>query len=330
LTGLGGQAQPPDLEKLAPHAAGLCLAEVLELKDFDGRAGDGNLETRVKLRIVAGTGTVLKELAIVKEYGGFRPNGPEPKPRGPLWPDSLKKGKKYWFAFCSEHEGDRYEQMVINFWPEDAPEAAAFHRAVKEDRYRWQPEYDPETRLSYGHLIEPKQQRWHVRVERAGQVLWEAALPGKKSHRAYALTLLDNGYNDFPRKMPRCGKVLFAETAQPLGKGNEYGLPAGTYYVTHAFDPENGRRLSVYVAVHQDPQVDLLQRDYDPATGRLRYEDRYDWLDQGGKAVGGKEERWWRKISRTFDPASGAVTRTEVFRYDFDRQPDRWVRVEAR
>src|SRR5262249_12646863 len=145
------------------------------------------------------------------------------------------------------------EQGVINFWPQDTPRIAkVMEEAIRNDRYHWKPQYDPRTGLTYGHVIEADKKQWRVRVEKQGQVLWEKVVPGKKIERGFSWGLWDNGYKGLPTDMPRCGHILVAETGQRLEPQNEYGLPAGTYYVNTAYDPETGQRAAAWVSVHQD------------------------------------------------------------------------------
>ena len=129
-----------------------------------------------------------------------------------------------------------------------------------------------------------------------------------------------------PRKFPACGKILIAESVQPLDDKNEFGLVAASYRICTGFDPENGQRMAVWIAQPQSSHVDILHRDYNPNTNALKEEHRYSWPEKGGIDLGQKEERWWRRDVRSFDFA-GRVTREEVYWYDASREGDRWVRI---
>ena len=50
---------------------------------------------------------------------------------------------------------------------------------MKADAYRWHPQYDPQTKLTYGRIVE--RDRWHVSVEKGGNELWQKEVPGTKS-----------------------------------------------------------------------------------------------------------------------------------------------------
>jgi hypothetical protein len=319
-------AEPPKtVHDLAPHASGVALVEVVAMTEYDMRPADGNKGVVFKLRLVRGSGEFRDTVYVVTEFGGLRPpDGPEPK-SGPLKADSLRKGQRYWLAFISPYRHE-YPQGVLAFWSEKDPAAETLEAAVKADVFRWQPQYDPKTGLTYGHVV--GKEKWSVRVEKEGKVLWAKELPGTKVEGYFGLGLWESTGNTFPARLPPCGKILVAPTKTRLEDGNEFGLAAGTYHVNTGFDPETGMRYAAWVSLPQTSQVDLLHREYDPATGKAKREDRFDSLRSGGKAVGAKTEEWYRKISRTFDPATGKVTQEEVFRYDQAAEPDRrWVKV---
>ena len=316
-------AGDPKVEEFAPHAAGVALVEVKKVEKFDERSTDGNKGVRFKLKLVRGSGAVYDTVEVVTEFGGFR-GGEVPKPSAPLKPDSLKKGDRVWFAFSSDHEWEKYTQGVIGFWPEKDAKAEALDAAVKAGAYRWRPQYEPKLKLAVGHLVE--KDKWRVRAERDGKALWEKELPGKPTG-PYAFGLSLSPGTDLEVPTPKCGQYLVAETATRLGKDNEFGLPAGPYWINTGFDPETGKKLAVWVRVPQESHVALVDRRYDPDTGKVQFEQRYDFLKAGGKAAGAKTEDWYRRTERTFD-AAGKVTKEEVLRYDEDAEAGkRWVKV---
>src|SRR5262245_1073362 len=91
-----GPERPESLATLAPHAAGVCLAEVTGLRTFDTRPSDGPRYVRVTLRVLRRSGAVPDHIDIITDHGGLAPRAPR---LVPLRPDSLKKGERYWFAF---------------------------------------------------------------------------------------------------------------------------------------------------------------------------------------------------------------------------------------
>jgi hypothetical protein len=157
-------------------------------------------------------------------------------------------------------------------------------------------------------------------------VLWEAEFPGEPiDPQFFRLYLSPGGDLDVPE--PKCGQYLLAETDTRLEAGNEFGLPIGPYFVQSGFDPETGKRLASWVRKPQGPHVALVNRAYDPNTGKATFEQRFDFLGTGGKAAGAKTENWYRKIERTLD-ATGKVTKEETFRHDQELLDNRWVMVK--
>lgn len=316
---------PPTVDTLAPHAAGIALAEVTGVEEYDARPMDGNKGVRFKLKKVRGTGSFGDTVGVVTEFGGLRPPGSVPKPSVPLKPDSLKKGGRYWIAFSSRHD-PAHNQGVIGFWPEKDAAAGVLDAAVKGDVLRWQPRYVPDLKLSYGHVVE--KDGWRVRGERDGKVLWEKALPGKPLDD-YHFGLFQGTGGTFEVAMPECGHILLTESDARLEKGNEFGLPEGRYYVNNGLDPVSGRRHATWVRVAQGPGVEVMNRAYDLGTGKPTRDERFDRPRAGGKAAGAKTEEWWRKVERTYD-AAGRVTREDVFWYDESAEPEkRWVKVKS-
>jgi hypothetical protein len=319
-------ADAPKVERFAPHAAGVALAEVVAVEKYDDRPADGNAGVRFKLKRIRGSGEFVEDIYAVTAYGGLRPPGaPEPASSAPVKPDSLKKGERYWFAFASQHEYEKYNQGIIGFWPEQDPKAEALEAAVKADAYRWHPQYDPQTKLTYGRIIE--RDKWLVRVEKDGKELWRKEIPGTKTSDYFSWGLWDNTGGDLVVSMPKCGKILIAETGRKVEKDNEFGINAGKYWINTGFDPETGKRLASWVRLPQVSHVAVVDRRYNPKTGKPQFEQRYDFPQAGGKAVGAPKEEWYRKIERTFG-AEGKVTKEEVFRYDQAAEAGkRWVKV---
>jgi hypothetical protein len=318
-------AEPPKVEEFAPHAAGVALAEVVAVEKYDSRSNDGNAGIRFKLKLVRGSGDFPGEVDVVTEHGGFRAPGDTPKPSAPVKVDSLKKGERYWFAFASQYDWDTHNEGVIGFWKEKDAKAEALEAAVKADAYRWRPQYDPKLKLAVGHLV--GQNSWRVRAEREGKALWEATIPGGPVD-SYSFGLYLSPGRDLVVPETKCGQYLLAETDTRLEKGNEFGLAEGPYYVQSGFDPETGKVLAKWVRVPENPYVALVNRAYNPDTGKATFEQRFDFLDTGGKAAGAKTENWYRKIERTLD-ASGKVTKEETYRYDEAAEAGkRWVKVK--
>src|SRR5205823_5380307 len=146
-------------------------------------------------------------------------------------------GQRYWLAFASKHELGKYRQSVIDYWEEGSQQVAALmEEAIRNDRYRWHPQYDPVTGLTYGYVIDDaKEKQWRIRVEKRGTILWEKRISGTKSHGYFSWVLDANAVVNYPEKVPSSGKVLVAETMVEFNSGNEYALPEGPYQVRTAF-----------------------------------------------------------------------------------------------
>jgi hypothetical protein len=327
---------PRTFAELAPNASGVALAELVELNPYDMRPSDGNAGVEFKLKLVRGSGQFRESIHVITAFGGLRPRGaepPDPKTLGPLKADSLKKGERYWFAFASRPMSltEQTSQGLVAYWPQKEPKVTELlEAAVKDNAYRWSPQYDPETGLTYGHVIEKDRSR--VRVEKAGKLLWENEIPGTMIRPEHTFWL--SGLRGFPEKIPSTlppvGRILNVKFETSLGGQNEYKLPSGRYVIEYGLDPETGKRLAAWLTrlLPGGGRYDALHVEYDAESLKPRREHRFDWPEKGGKAVGAKTENWWRRTTRDFDPKTGRVTNKEVFRYDDTRDAeDRWVIV---
>jgi len=323
------------LEKFAPHAAGLALVEVTGMKEVDSRPGDGPLSLVVAFRILRSTGVTMEEVAIIKAPGGHSaPNSPPFKPHRPVKVDSFRLGKRYWIVFCSQYDWERCPQGIVGVWSvEKAPKE--FDEAVKSDRYADRPQYDPASGFTHSFRTGKDKKSWTVRMECGGKMLWERELPGEKFkgerfdgewhliHRDSWSSHL--GHAD----MNLSGVFLFAETSFRLPPDNAFGLPPGKQRLTYALDADTGRTAAVWVA-----RMDLgptstpsVVQYFDLKTGARRREERYDLLETGGKAAGGKEERWYRQIVRTCDDDGTRVVKEEVFRHGSTPEGSKYIPV---
>ena len=191
LVPLGEVLRPDDpLFRLAPHASGVALAELVGVEEYDDRPMDGNKGILFKLKRVRGSGLFPNTIDVVTAFGGLRQPGDVPKPSAPLKADTLKKDERYWFAFSSHHDYEKYNQGVIGFWPEKDKVSETLEAAVKADVFRWQPQYVPALKLSYGHVVEKDTWRSPGRARRSplGEIAPRQAprlipLPAVPGHR---------------------------------------------------------------------------------------------------------------------------------------------------
>jgi hypothetical protein len=324
-------ARAKEMETLAPHAAAVGLAEVTKLREEDSRPSDGDLAMIAELRFLKSSGEVPKEIYIVKEYGGLRPPPHEVEPSplpGAVRPGSLINGRRYWFAFSSQYEqsSGKYPQGVINFWDEDAKEAEALAAAVREDRFAWNPQHYPVSGLTHSDFNSPEKKEWTIRVQKHGELLWETTRRGVKAKRYLSFGFIPARSLGEPQ-IATADEFLLAEAAVALPEDNEYDLPAEDCYVKHAYTATSGRKAATWISKLQDGYVERVFRMYDEE-GRVRREERSDYLTEGGGAAGGETEAWLRKTVRTFDPTTGEIESEEVFRHGMDKQGNSaWIKV---
>jgi len=326
------------LEKLAPHAAGLALVEVTEMKEVDSRPSDGPLSLVVSFRILRSTGATMNEIAIVREWGGLQPPGAPPfKPHRPVKLETFQKGGHYWVAFCSQYDWERCPQGIVGVWSaKKAPKE--FDEAVRSDHYADRPQYDPASGFTHRFREGKDGKSWTVRMERGGKLLWERELPGEKFkgerfdgewhlfHRDASSSHL--GHAD---KNPS-GVFLFAETTYRLSSDNAFSLPPEKQRLTYALDADTGKTAAIWVT-----RMDLgptstpsVVQYFDLKTGARRREERYDLLETGGKAAGGKEERWYRKLERTYAGDGKRVVKDEAFRHGSTPEGSKYIPVVSK
>jgi hypothetical protein len=322
----GGPTLSEQLEKLAPHASGIALVEVVGLKEVDGRPSDGPLCFEVSFKLLRATGTTMETTSIIKAPGGHGPPpGPKvkPAPPGPVKLDTFKKGERYWVAFSSYYGylGD-YPQGIVKTWPEkDAPKI--LEEAVRADVYVHRPQHDPRNGLTHSYRADKDKPGGQLRMERAGTLLWNVTLTGEKtggsrySSTSWKLVHLDQWpYCLEHADRTRTNWYFFTETLVELDKANAYQLPAAKHKVVHVLDAETGKTASVRVSQPTASTGDAtVVHFYDMKSGKLRREERMDFLATGGKAAGAKEEAWLRRIVRTYDLLSGKLQSEEILRY---------------
>jgi hypothetical protein len=321
LSGPQSQAGEPSLgerlEKLVPRAAGVAQVDVVSVKDIDSRPRDGPLSTDVRLRILRGTGATSTYIAIIKARGGLQPrNSPPFKPHGPVKFDSFKMGERYWVAFASPYDYERCPQGVVQFWLEkDAPKM--LEEAVRADHYVGRPFYHPDSGLTHSYPPAKDTKSWQVRMERDGKRLWEVDLPGERYRGTYFREWLFLNLSQLPGdlgydKESRAGVFLYADTTSVLEEGNRYRLDAGKYKLRYALMADNGKIASISMFRFEKSDASV-NHYFDLKTEKLVREERYDWLEKGGLAVGATAEGWLRKVVRNFDAHTGKLHAEAIF-----------------
>ncbi|MFO0937582.1 MAG: hypothetical protein U0798_13810 [Gemmataceae bacterium] len=312
------------MEKLVPHASGLALVEVTNIKEVDRRAGDGPLSQDISFKIVKSTGTTLESVSIIKESGGHMAPptaAPRPKPRSAVSLKTFTKGERYWVVFASySHVLVEYHDGILAVWPiKDAPKE--LEAAVQADLYSHRPQYDPKSGLTFSWRNEKEKKSWQIRMEKDGKQLWEKSLPGEKfggtDRFSGQWTLLHRDQwpsgLGFAEQTPS-NWYLLAESLTDLDAGNPYQLPAGKYRIVSILVAETGKTAGVRVCPSNsaDPRVIHF---YKLQTGKLMHEEWFDFLTTGGKAAGNSEESWLRKTVRKYEPATGQLKQEEIYRF---------------
>ena len=95
----------------------------------------------------------------------------------------------------------------------------------------------------------------------------------------------------------------------------ECGIDAGEYRVVYVLDAQTGRLIVEIVTKSQLPLVELCRRAYDLELGTLKALYITKWLAAGGKAVGAATEYWGRREVRRFDPQTGKLIDSKLFRH---------------
>jgi hypothetical protein len=327
------------LAELAPNAAGLALVEVIDLKEVDMRPGDGPLLLNVHLRVLRDSGDVKDVISIMKDHGGHQPPNAVPfTPSGPVKVDSFRKRERYYVAFASQYDFLKHPQSVIAFWPaKDAPRE--LDEAVRGDRLVHRPQYDPESGLTHGCLVAKEKKSWTARMDRGGKRLWERTLPGQK----FKGEMFDGDWSLYRRdqwpsglehadKNPS-GRFLFAETTYKLEPGNPFGLPPEPRRLTYTLDADTGKTAAIWVSGRMDlgpTSTPSVVQYYDLKTGKRRCEVRLDLMEKGGLAAGNHEERWLRKLVRTYAADGQTTTKEELLRWTASTPGREYVPVGKR
>jgi hypothetical protein len=330
-----------ELESLAPRAQGIAQVEVTDVHFENHTASDGSAYQEVGFRILRSSGATRDKIQIVTEPGGYLPDEPPVHHFEPLCQvrvGDFKKRSRYWIAFSSQYDSTRYPQDLVAWWPDDrAPKV--LEEAVRTDHYADKPQYDPTSGLTHGYRVDEKNGVWRVWMKRGAELLWQVELPGRryegrggpeasaKYPGEWHLTR-----RQWSKELPywtsslehadanASGWHLLAEGLCPLADSNSYGLPAGDHRVTWALDADTGRTAAIFVSNRLDlgPMATPpgVVQYFDAKSGRVKREERIDWMPTGSLNAGGYDPGFLRKIVRTLDPATGEVKDEKTYRCD--------------
>jgi hypothetical protein len=113
----------------------LTLIEVSDVKERDARPKDGNLVDIVSFEVVKSSGKPPASIEIIKAFGGRRARGsPRSTPGGPLFPNPLVAGQRYWVVF-NDTDRQKYQQGVVAWWPEKSAPTTPLEAAIAADKF---------------------------------------------------------------------------------------------------------------------------------------------------------------------------------------------------
>ena len=314
------------LDSLIPHACGVWLTEVTRLREVDDRATDGGHYQVVEMRPIRGTGLSSGGIGIGRHLAEGRPLEPwpsEPAPpsnatwRSPfrLAPDALKLGQRYWLATIHPdlgHEG------LAGIWPEGDPSVTSlFEAAIAEDAYAWRPVTQPNG-WTLGWFDPPPPAPTRARVWRVGRLMWDKPLEGRLTHGIYQAWQVRSGNPKDDLHVPGLsdtGLTLLAEVNVELPERNRFDFPAGKVVIRNHLDLWTGRLVASRGRAADVWGFEIFQ-SYDPR-GRVRFERVLEHVPAGGLVLGADEDRWLRKVERTFDPRTRLLLREEVTRHAY-------------
>lgn len=107
-----------EIKKLLSKATAICLVEITEMKERDSRPVDGNLEVEVSYKLLKSTGDPPKMISLVKEFGGLRPRGSNPKLPEKFNYKKIAVGEKHWLVFGKGLSEPGYPFGILRWWPE--------------------------------------------------------------------------------------------------------------------------------------------------------------------------------------------------------------------
>lgn len=322
------------LDKLAPHAAGVALVEIVEPDGDDRPQADGqNGPRQLLFKIHRRTGTTRDGLALAgsaqtaEAADGVEGAGNE---AAAVELPTFRSGRKYWVAFASRYQSDRYPHGIIAAWP-DGKQPKPITQAVEQNQLADHPQFDPKTGLT--HTVLKLDHGVRVRLHKRQELLWTTRLPDETS---------DGGFRpEYTRLTPSAawasliaprridaGTYLVVKAQGNLPEANRFHVPPmndshaqfGGYTLDYIVCARDGRLVAVQVirpAVQWSgptppPEGFSMVCLIDPKTGKVTHDIR----DQGG-----------RRTVRVYDPQTGRRTRSEVYRWLGAAEDGRWMLI---
>jgi hypothetical protein len=96
-------------------------------------------------------------------------------------------------------------------------------------------------------------------------------------------------------------------------------LSGGDHRITWTLDADSGKTAAIWIS----HQLDLgptatpgVVQYLDTKSGRVKREERCDWMPTGHPDAGGRDPGYLRKVVRTFDPVTGELQEEAIYRCD--------------
>jgi hypothetical protein len=287
-----------DVADVLNRASAVALAEVISIVEENHMPADGPLEHAVKLRLFESSGAPPDRIEIIlawtPQVEQFPPaTKPQPPARVPLSPNPLIVGQRYWFAWCSPHEHDKYPNGIIAWWPENAAPAKALEDSIRTNRYQWTPRYEPATGCRYGWRTDEKNNSTTVRQWKGDQLLWEKTLPDI----SYQFWIIPRAQLDLTFPVDPTRSNLFLELRKASGRtlldfDTGRTLTAGHFATEEQFSLTTGKRVGIV---------------------------NTELFPTGGREVGGAADAWIRITVTTCDE-NGNPKSVQSFRQDDDKR----------
>jgi hypothetical protein len=295
--------QPADVAAYLECANAVVLAEVGEITRFNRGAADGPAGEGVTLKVIKSAGEKVVGISILQSGGGRGPPGVvRSVTHGPLYPNPLEVGKRYWFVFDGSQDVDKYPQRVIAWWPEGAAPTKALEEALGAERFLWHPRSTPGGERWAGYRMDGAQ--WTLRVWTKERKLWEKTFEGLRGDRLNLWEVYAN------REVPE-RQIVAAVWESTLAANNSLGVPAGTYTLYSRFDLETGKLVGNRAS--QESAGISVEQELSLKTGKVTFETREEYFKTGGIAVGEGQEGWYRTTETRYDE-DGKKISEEFFR----------------
>ncbi|MGC6441519.1 MAG: hypothetical protein ACON4H_02565 [Rubripirellula sp.] len=303
------------------RADGVCLARIDKVIEKNEMPSDGDHFQEVWIEPIHSSGKIPSSIRVIIRHGGNMPlesvqELTEAMKTHLISKDTLRPNERHWFLFSDDFDSTKYPYRVAGWWPhQNQTVPRAIVDAVEDAQLQAPREWDPKLDLIATWQSNTAHQKVSVRAadpknESTKQV--EILVPGTIKNVSFY-------HHPFSYEMlwPATGEmhVLHIETLQSLESDNDYDLPASSYRVNLAIDPLNGNRIAEWIAADQEIWFMKAFRQFNPESGEVILDLRYELLDHGGVAAGSNTEHWYRKTSTSYE--EDGSTSVKTYRHEY-------------